>query len=159
MRPPWTTLRRVDLSQLTDLYRAHHADLASRYAPVLETAGVDALVVHSGTPQKRTEQDDQYWSLRPTPHFQHWLPLAQADCVLILVPGKRPRLLWFKSKSFWEKAALPETNHWESSFDIETIESVDEVKALLPSGRLAFIGDHVARGVAFGVPHPGPLVQ
>jgi Xaa-Pro dipeptidase len=142
----------VDLSQLAALYREHLTDLSRRYATVLEAAGVDALVVHSGAPQKRTEQDDQYWPLRPTPHFQHWLPLAQADCVLVLVPGKRPRLLWLKSKSFWEKPALPETNHWEGSFDIETIDSSDEVKALLPAGRLAFVGDQVARGVAFGVP-------
>ncbi len=144
----------MDLPQLTELYRAHLADLSARYATVLEAAGVDALVIHSGTPQKRTEQDDQYWPLRPTPHFQHWLPLAQADCALVLVPGKRPRLLWLKSKSFWEKPALPETNHWEGSFDIEVIESPDDVKALLPGGRLAFIGDHAARGVAYGVPDP-----
>lgn len=136
---------------MTELYHAHLEDLTRWYAPLLATAGVDALVIHSGIAQKRTEQDDQYWSLRVTPHFQHWLPLAQADCVLVIVPGKRPRLLWFKSTSFWEKPALPETNHWESSFDIQHFESVDEVKALLPTGRVAFVGDTVARAVAWGI--------
>ena len=136
---------------LTDLYRAHLDDLSRRYAPVLATAGVDALIVHSGTPLKRTELDDQYWPLRPTPHFQHWLPLAQPECVLVIEPGKRPRLLWMKSTSFWEKAALPESNHWEASFDIHVIEASDEVKALLPARRLAFIGDNRARAVAFGI--------
>jgi len=143
--------RRVDISQLTLLYREHLDDLARRYAPVLATAGVDALVVHSGTAQKRTDQDDQYWPLRVTPHFQHWLPLAQPECVLVIVPGKRPRLLWHKSTSFWEKPALPETNHWESSFDIQTFESLEDVKAMLPGGRMAFLGDNVARGVAYGI--------
>ncbi len=141
----------MDTSQLTELYRAHIDDLGRRYAPVLATAGVDALVVHSGTPVKRTEQDDQYWPLRPTPHFQHWLPLGQAECVLVIVPGKRPRLLWFKSTSFWEKPALPETNHWESSFDVHVFESLDDVKPLLPTGRVAFIGDNVARAVSYGI--------
>jgi Xaa-Pro dipeptidase len=141
----------VDIPRLTQLYLAHIEDLTRRYAPVLAKAQVDALVIHSGTPQKRTEQDDQYWPLRPTPHFQHWLPLAQPECVLIVVPGKKPRLLWLKSKSFWEKAALPETNHWQASFDIQDIESSDEVKALLPSGRLTFIGDNKARAALFGI--------
>jgi Xaa-Pro dipeptidase len=142
----------VDPSLFAELYRAHLDDLTKRYAPVLAKAQVDALVIHSGTPLKRTELDDQYWPLRPTPHFQHWLPLAQADCVLVVQPGKRPRLLWFKSTSFWEKAARPETDHWEASFDIQTIASSDEVKALLPNGRLAFIGDNRERAVAFGIP-------
>ncbi len=141
----------MDLDTLTRLYRAHIEELTRRYAPVLATAEADALIVHSGTPQKRTEQDDQYWPLRPTPHFQHWLPLVQPECVLIIIPGKRPRLLWHKSTSFWEKPAVPETSHWEASFDIQTITSVDEVKALLPIGRLAFVGDNVARAVAFGI--------
>jgi Xaa-Pro dipeptidase len=142
----------LPLDELTALYRAHLDDLTKRYAPVLAKAGVDALVVHSGTPLKRTEQDDQFWSLRVTPHFQHWLPLAQAECLLVLVPGKRPKLLWFKSTSFWEKPALPETAHWEASFDIERFEKPEEAKELLPkSGRLAFLGDNVARGAALGI--------
>jgi Xaa-Pro dipeptidase len=142
----------VDPTLFAQLYRAHLDDLTKRYAPVLAKAETDALVIHSGTPLKRTEQDDQYWPLRTTPHFQHWLPLAQPECVLIITPGKRPRLLWLKSTSFWEKAARPETDHWEASFDIQTIESPDEVKALLPSGRLSFLGDNRARAVTFGIP-------
>jgi Xaa-Pro dipeptidase len=118
----------------------------------MTAAEVDAVVIHSGTPLKRTEFDDQYWPLRPTPHFQHWLPLAQADCVLIIQPGKTPRLLWFKSTSFWEMPALPETNHWEASFDVTSLASIDEVKALLPSGRVGYIGENRERAVSFGIP-------
>jgi Xaa-Pro dipeptidase len=149
---PGTTLRAVDPTLFAQLYRAHIDDLGQRYAPVLAKAEVDSLVIHSGTPLKRTELDDQYWPLRTTPHFQHWLPLAQPECVLIVTPGKRPRLLWLKSTSFWEKAARPETDHWEASFDIQAIASSDEVKDLLPSGRLAFLGDNRARATAFGIP-------
>jgi len=141
----------VELTQLTSLYRAHLVDLTARYAPVLAGAEVDAVVIHSGTPLKRTEFDDQYWPLRPTPHFQHWLPLAQPECVLVIEPGKTPRLLWLKSTSFWEKPALPETNHWEGSFDVTSIASSDDVKALLPTGRVAFIGDNRARATTFGI--------
>jgi Xaa-Pro dipeptidase len=145
------TLAGVTHPELTDLYRAHIASLLERYAPILKTAELDAIVLHSGTPQKRTEQDDQYWPLRPTPHFQHWLPLAQAECVLVITPGKRPRLIWHKSTSFWEKAALPETDHWESAFEIQVVDSVDAIKDLLPTGRVGFLGDNLARATAFGI--------
>src|SRR5579864_1274298 len=80
----------VNLDDLELAYRAHVADLIARYAPVLAAAEVDAVVIHSGSPVKRTEFDDQFWPLRTTPHFQHWLPLAQADCALVVAPGKKP---------------------------------------------------------------------
>jgi Xaa-Pro dipeptidase len=83
----------VDQALLEKLYVEHVADLQARYAPVLLKAGFDAVVIHSGSLVKRTEYDDQYWPLRATPHFQHWLPLAQPYCALVVQPGKRPKLL------------------------------------------------------------------
>ena len=65
-----------------ELHRAHVEVVSRGVAAALEKAGFLALVVHSGTPQKRTDADDQYWPLRPTPHFQHWLPLAEAPKLL-----------------------------------------------------------------------------
>src|SRR5512142_750396 len=72
------------------LHRAHVSELERRY----------------GKP--RAEFDDQYWALRPTPEFQHWLPLAQADCALLLRVGQRPKLVWTQPPNFWEKPAAPE---------------------------------------------------
>src|SRR2546423_1236730 len=61
--------------ELPYLHRAHVEQLSREVAAALEKSGFDALAVHSGAPLKRTDADDQYWPLRPTPHFQHWLPL------------------------------------------------------------------------------------
>lgn len=140
----------MQTTQLTSLYQAHIDELTARYAPVLAKAELDALVIHSGTALKRTEQDDQYWSLRPTAHFQHWLPLVEPDCVLVIAPGRRPRLVWMKSTSYWEKPVLPETSHWEASFDIQPIEKEEQMKPLLPTGRVAFISGDPASAARLG---------
>ena len=70
----------VNSSDLTSLYREHLDQLGARYADALTTCGYEAVVVHSGSSLKRSEFDDQYWPLRVTQHFQHWLPLADPDC-------------------------------------------------------------------------------
>src|SRR2546426_1686759 len=76
-----------------ELHRRHIEAVSRGVGAALDKTGFAALVVHSGTPQKRTDADDQYWSLRPTPHFQHWLPLAEPGCLLIAIPGLRPVLM------------------------------------------------------------------
>jgi Xaa-Pro dipeptidase len=143
----------VDLALLTKLYRDHVAELAARYARALEAGGYDAVVVHSGSLKKRSDFDDQYWPLRVTPHFQHWLPLAETDCALIVASGKAPRLVRPRVTSFWEKPALTETDHWPSSFDTVMIGDLDHAKDHLPKGgRGAFVGEDTARGDAWGFP-------
>ncbi len=132
--------------ELESAYRAHVADLVDRYAPVLAGAEVDAVVIHSGSAIKRTEFDDQFWPLRTTPHFQHWLPLAQPDCALIVVPGKRPLLAWMKSSSYWESPPEPDSRLFERALDVHTVGEVDAIKGFVPRGRVAFVGE--ARGHA-----------
>jgi Xaa-Pro dipeptidase len=117
------------------LHRSHVEALSRDIAAALEKNGFSGLVLHSGTPAKRTEADDQYWPLRPTPHFQHWLPLAEPGCLLIAVPGQRPLLVRPPVRSFWEALPLPESDHFWDSFDL--VEAVTH----LPAGRLAFVGD------------------
>src|SRR5262249_5421860 len=119
----------------------HLRELERSYAEVLAGAGYDAVVIHSGSPRLRSEFDDQYWSLRVTPHFQHWLPLAAADCALVIASGKRPRLIWFRDLSFWEKAAPLEEDFWQSGFELCPVTSKEAAQALLPTGRAAFIGE------------------
>src|SRR3954471_7732946 len=136
------------------LHRRHVEELSGRVARVLDECGITALTVHSGTPQKRTAADDQYWPLRPTPHFQHWLPLAEPGCLLIVEPGKRPVLVRPPSQSFWEAPAPPETDHFWGSFEV--VETVPPLPA-----RAAFIGDDLAAAAALGIAgvNPPALVQ
>src|SRR5207249_1617934 len=103
---------------LASLHRAHVEELQRGTAAALEANGFSALVIHSGAPLKRTGADDQYWSLRPTPHFQHWLPLQESGCLLIVHPGKRPQLVRTLPYSFWEAPAAPESDHFWGAFHL-----------------------------------------
>src|SRR2546423_10343341 len=104
------------------LHKSHVDELLRGVAGALEQTEFSVLVVHSGTPLKRTDADDQYWPLRPTPNFQHWLPLAEPGCLLIVTPGKRPVLVRPRVLSFWEAPASAESDHFWSS--VEVVDSV-----------------------------------
>src|SRR5205809_424827 len=112
----------MDAGRWTTLYRAHVAELERAYAEALRRHGYDAVVIHSGAAKPRTEFDDQFWSLRPTPHFQHWLPLGQPDCALLIRAGQRPRLVWPRPANFWEQPYLPDDDHWRAPFDVVEVE-------------------------------------
>ena len=132
-------------------YLAHVDSLIERYAPLLHDAGVDGVVIHSGSAVKRTEFDDQYWPLRATPHFQHWLPLVHPDCALVIVPGKRPVLAWLTRTSYWEVHPEPATRHFERAMDVRRVDDVETVKTMIPPGRVAFIGEARAHAQLWGI--------
>src|SRR6266478_6415312 len=140
---------------LKELHRVHIEVISRGVAAALDKAGFAALVVHSGTPQKRTDADDQYWPLRPTPHFQHWLPLAEPGCLLIAVPGRRAVLVRPPVQSYWEAPPVLESDHFWGSFEV--VEAVPQ----LPAGRLAFVGDDAsaAAGLKIADVNPPELVR
>jgi Xaa-Pro dipeptidase len=140
-----------------NLYRAHVVELERGYARALEASGYDAVVIHSGTPKKRTEVDDQYWSLRPLPEFQHWLPLVWPDCALVIRTSQRPRLVWPRPANFWEQPPPVEEQFWQAAFDVITTEEVADVRAHLhPLGRAAFISDEPRRADSWGLGDVNP---
>lgn len=142
--------------ELDRLYVAHVADLVVRYSRVLEAPDQaddawDAIALHSGSPVKRSAFDDQYWPLRPVPHWQHWLPLAEPDCALIVRPGQRPRLVVPASRSFWERPAPPPTRAFLDVFEVSHVDDAAGVRALLGPGRVAFLGEDAARAASWGL--------
>lgn len=140
---------------IASLHRAHVEKLSQGTAAALEKWGYSALLIHSGTAVKRTGADDQYWPLRPTPHFQHWLPLAEPGCVLTVAPGRPPRLYRPADRSFWEAPAPPESDHFWGSFEVST------TRADIPAGRVAFVGDdaHAAEALGVTVVNPPDLLR
>jgi Xaa-Pro dipeptidase len=126
---------------LDTLYLEHVADLERRFARVMAEQGWDAVVIESGTPAKRSQFDDAYWPLRPCPHFQHWLPLAEADCALVVRPGRKATLVRPTVTSFWEKPAPPETLAFEEAFDVVRVQDAASAKQYFGGGRVAFVGE------------------
>src|SRR5438105_8430947 len=135
---------------LSALHREHIQTLLSRTSEALEKTSFPALVIHSGTALKRTDADDQYWPLRPTPHFQHWLPLAEPGCALVIEPGKKPRLYRQEEQSFWEAPAPPESDHFWNSFEVRS------GKPEIPPGRVAFVGDDLRAAAEWGIAAVNP---
>ncbi len=140
----------MNLEKLARLYIAHVAHLQGKYEEALVGAAYDAVVIHSGALKKRSDFDDQYWPLRATPHFQHWLPLDEPECALVVANGKKPKLVWLRDGSFWEKPATPETDHWLPAFDIVHVTTPEEADEHLPKKRAAFVGEERLRGEAWG---------
>ena len=130
---------------LESLYRAHIAQLSRGTAAALEKAGFAALLIHSGTPLRRTEADDNFWPLRTTPHFHHWLPLQEAGCTLLVVPGRKPRLFRPAELSIWEAPAPPESDHFWNAFDVSA------AAPPVPPGRVAFVGDDRRAAQSLGI--------
>jgi Xaa-Pro dipeptidase len=148
---------------LDGLYFAHVADLERRYAKVLSDEGWDAMCLHSGSLVRRSRFDDQFWPFRPCPHFQHWLPLAEPDCILVVRAGTRPALIRHASRSFWEEPPRPESTAFEDALDVIEMPDFAAAKEQLPRGRVAFVGEDPARAEEWGIgPHaacPADLVQ
>jgi Xaa-Pro dipeptidase len=130
-------------------YQEHVARLSVAYAMAADDAGYDGLVIHSGSPRKKTAADDQYWPLRPTPAFAHWLPLAEPDCALVLGQD-RPLLVRTVVTDFWE-GQPPVEGDFGSSFEVREVADPARIADHL-RGRLAFIGDDAERAASWGIP-------
>ncbi len=138
----------MDQLGLTALYAAHVRGLCAAYDEVLDRHGFRAVVLHAGAAQKRSSFDDQYWPLRPTPHYQHWVPFAEADGLLVIAVQAKPRLLWVRSRDFWERAPGPDASgdYWRGAVELCELPSLERQRSEVPAGEVAFICD--ARDVA-----------
>lgn len=135
-----------EITAIDALYGEHVTEQRRVYAAALAEAGYDAVVIHSGTPQKKVSFDDAYWPLRPTPFFHHWVALYEPGCFLVVGQDGPPTLYWPECKDFWERPAAPESTAF---LKVLTVKRVADPE--LPRGRVAWIGDDVARAEALGV--------
>lgn len=139
----------MDTEALSALYRDHIRAVEQRYASALTDAGFDAVIVHSGTPKKRTEYDDQYFPLRPTPEFHLWAPLTEPDCFVVFETGHETQLVWPECKSFWERPAPPDAAHFMSTLDVRRID--EPALSAFAGKRVAWYGEDVARAAKLGI--------
>ena len=144
-------------ADLAAKYRDHVAWLAKEYGRVLSESGFDGVVIHSGAPKARSLFDDQFWPLRPVPHFHHWLPLETNRSALLIEAGKKPTLFWWNVVDFWEQAKKPESDHFWASFDVKEVKDPAAIKELLAtsggsSRKLGFIGEERGDCALWGLP-------
>jgi Xaa-Pro dipeptidase len=126
---------------LDTLYEDHLRTMMQRTDRALAAAKFDALVVHAGAAPLRF-LDDQTYPYKVNPHFKAWVPIIDnPQCVLIYVPGSRPRVLFNQPNDYWHKpASLP---HEAWTHCVELIPTADPAAASeewAKRGRVAFIG-------------------
>jgi Xaa-Pro dipeptidase len=139
------------MTELATLFQAHIAERQRSTAQALADTNFDALVISSGKVYTHFA-DDQDAPFHPTPHFAHWCPVAGPHHLLVLRPGRRPRLIRFAPEDFWYEQAPLGNPFWASAFDIEEVGSVEEAwKTLGALPRAAYIGNETDRAEAAGL--------
>ncbi len=146
------------LPELATLYRDHLATLSAAHDAVLARHGLDALVVSAGAPALRNRFDDQHQPMVTTPTFTHWLPLPEADAVLVVSAGARPRLIRVVSDDFWETPPAAESDHFWSGFEVTEVRTAADTAAHLPAGRVAVIASNELPFAAPGPVNPPDVV-
>jgi Xaa-Pro dipeptidase len=140
-------------SALADLYHAHVADRQRTTERALAETGFDRLLLHSGTPHTYFA-DDQDAPFHPTPHFTHWAPVEGPGHVLLIRPGKRPRLVRYQPRDYWYEPPHPAPEFVAAEMEVLDATSPDAVWALVGTNgaRTAFIGGATDVAAARGLP-------
>ncbi|MFN2334350.1 MAG: Xaa-Pro dipeptidase, partial [Wenzhouxiangellaceae bacterium] len=124
------------------LYRQHVARLRQQAEELLARAGYDRLLIHSGRPRVRF-QDDYQPPFRAHPYFVAWLPLPRhADCLLEINATERPRLWLLMPEDFWHAPPEPPESWWADCFEIEVVSDPQQWQPALEVARAtALIAD------------------
>jgi Xaa-Pro dipeptidase len=139
------------MTSLANLFRTHLAERQRTTEIALAETGFEALVISSGKVYTHFA-DDQDAPFHPVPHFAHWCPLAGPHHVLVVRPGRRPRLIRYAPEDFWYEQAPLGNPFWASAFDIEEAGNVEDVwKALGTLTHAAYIGNETERAETAGL--------
>jgi Xaa-Pro dipeptidase len=137
---------------LRDTFAHHLTTVCSRTTRALAASSHDGLLVHSGSPL-RIFEDDQNYPFKTNAPFKVWTPLAAPDCFVYFEPGRQPLLLVHCPPDFWHKPLTVPPAWWTDHFDIRLLGSLEEARRALPAdlSRTAYLGDAFAELASWGV--------
>lgn len=145
---------------LDDLYAPHLKTLMRRTGEALAAGGFDALVIQAGGPPTQF-LDDQDYPFKVNPHFKAWVPIIDNPrCLLVIVPGARPKVLFHQPNDYWHKPAQLPQQAWTAQVDLIPLEEpYKEVERWANLGRVAVIGpDPSMPGIDAGCLNPPELL-
>jgi Xaa-Pro dipeptidase len=152
----------VSESSLDQLYEPHLQTLMRRTEQSLQACGFDALVIHAGRPPIQF-LDDQDYPYKVNPHFKAWVPIVDNPrCILVIAPGARPKLLFYRPNDYWHKPPSLPRAPWTESVDVIVMDEPSMAASHWAKlGRVAFIGpDAFAAGTdAAGINPPELLTR
>lgn len=146
------------MSEIAALYPDHLATLSVAYSEILARHDLDAIVLAAGAPALRNRFDDLYRPLVCTPAFAHWLPLPEADAVLIVSANARPRLVRVVTDDYWDTPPTAESSHFWSGFEVIEVKTPADAAQHLPAGRVAVIASGELPFVPPGMVNPPDVV-
>jgi Xaa-Pro dipeptidase len=115
----------------------------------LAASGFDALVIHAGSPPTQF-LDDQDYPYKVNPHFKAWVPIVDNPrCILVVVPGARPKVLFHRPSDYWHKPAPLPQAPWTAEVDLIAMDEPSKASDQWANlGRVAYIGpDAFAAGI------------
>lgn len=140
------------MDKLVSFYQQHIQENQSRVRNVLARENLTGLVIHSGQ-NKRLFLDDNNYPFKVNPLFKAWLPVTDnPNCWLIVNGEDKPKLIFYLPKDFWHKVPDEPQEFWAEQFDIQILESAEQVEHLLPEDKsgLAYLGEHIEVAKALG---------
>src|SRR5690606_3575153 len=99
-------------ADLSTLYADHLDTLKGRADAALARAGLDHLVVPSGTLHYQVF-DDRDYPYAVHPQFKAWAPLTRnPGSWLVYTPGQRPKLVYLQPHDYWHVVPEAPGGYW-----------------------------------------------
>lgn len=139
-------------------YASHIARQQQNFAEALAAGGYDHAIIAAGRPHE-VFLDDNAYPFRVNPHFNVWAPLtASPESFLLIVPGEKPRLVFYSPDDYWHAAPQPPEAAIVEQFDVHQVSAISEIPALLKaSGRGAFLGEWEQSYEDWNIGDPNPV--
>ncbi|MEQ8955078.1 MAG: Xaa-Pro dipeptidase [Gammaproteobacteria bacterium] len=138
------------MTELNTLFESHIHNLQGNYARAMDTASVEAVLLHSGSEQVYFG-DDRHIPFQSYGHFHHWLPVNRPDQLLLIKPGETPVYFQVIPDDFWYDQAIDNADWWAGSFDIRRLGKLSQLATQLPDSGLAYLGPSEALAQTLGV--------
>ena len=127
------------------LFSDHFATISKRWNNALDQCAFDSAVIYAGEPAMYFH-DDQGAPFKTNPNLLQWLPqdqIPEHSC-LVVQPGEKPTLLFFRPIDFWHAPTPVPENHGQH-LNVELFEDSTSLFArcaemVVSSAKCAFIG-------------------
>lgn len=156
--PPFFVANICMTTDWKTLFADHIDQLQTRYASALATAGLDAVIIHSGI-EKTRYLDNKVYPFWAHTHFRQWVPGNQnAHCLLVIRPDHKPVLGWYQPRDYWHAPAQVPDEYWVDFFAIEIIRTPDQLQNLVPEHglKIAALAEDEALMNSWGVSTVNP---
>ena len=92
---------------LDEFFGTHIERLQAEYAAALGDASIDGVIIASGAPLLRFEDDDTV-PFRVNPRYRQWVPIGEhTHSFLVVQPGRRPHLICHLPADYWHTVPAP----------------------------------------------------